>query len=127
MNPPIDKDMLLQAKDRLAEIHTEAKALREEELAIRTYLADALHPAEEGSKTIKIDDKLKLTITRSLNRSINRTDAEALSQELPTVAVEVLRWEPKVSVSAFKKLAEAHNLHRFITTKPGPPTVEFKS
>ena len=127
MTPPIDTDIILRAKDRLEELKTSIAEMREEELAVRTYLADLFHEGEEGSKTTKLEGGLKLTITRSLNRTINRADADALTQELPEIAKEMLRWEPKVSVSAFKKLAEVHNLHRFITTKPGPPTVEFKS
>lgn len=117
-----EKD-LLAAKKALADNKKKQEALREQELEIRTYLADVLHDAEEGSKTITVGS-VKLTIQRLLNRSITRDDAERLSHEHPDVALECLSWRPEVKVSGYKENVSI--MDDYVTTKPGPPTVTFK-
>jgi hypothetical protein len=114
---------LLAAKKKLAEIKKKSEALREQELEIRTYLADVLHDAEEGSKTVTVGE-VKLTIQRTLNRSITRDDAERLTAEHPDVSLECLSWRPEVKVSGYKE--NVNVMDDYITTKPGPPTVTFK-
>jgi hypothetical protein len=114
---------LLNAKKKLAEIKKKSEALREQEIEIRTYLADVLHDGEEGSKTITVGDT-KLTIQRTLNRSITRDDAERLSNEYPDIALECLSWRPEVKTSGYKE--HVNVMDDYITTRPGPPTVSFK-
>lgn len=119
----LSEQELLDARKKLAEIRKKSEALREQELAIRTYIADVLHPAEEGSKTVTVGD-VKLIIKRTLNYSITRPDAERLSQEHGDLALEVLSWSPVVKAGGFKEHASV--VSEYITVKPGPPTVEFK-
>jgi len=119
----LTEEDLLAAKKKLTEIRKKQEVLRESELAIRTYLADVLHPAEEGSKTVTLGDT-KITIKRVLNYSISKVDAEKLSRENPEVALEVLSWSPNVKVSGFKEHSEI--VAEYINVKPGPPSVEFK-
>lgn len=114
---------LLAAKKKLAELKKKQETLREQELEIRTYLADVLHDGEEGGKTITVGDT-KLTIQRVLNRSITRDEAERLTNEHPELSLECLSWRPEVKVSGYKEHAEV--MDEYITTKPGPPTVSFK-
>ena len=119
----LSEEDLLAARKKLTANKAKQEALREEELAIRTYIADVLHPAEDGSKTITVGS-VKLTIKRILNYSISRADAEKLSRENPDVALEVLSWRPEVKAGGFKENVEA--VSEYITVKPGPPSVEFK-
>jgi hypothetical protein len=114
---------LIAAKKKLADLKKKQETLREQELEIRTYLADVLHDGEEGSKTITIGDT-KLTIQRVLNRTITREEAERLTNKHPDIAFASLSWRPEVKVSGYKENASV--MDAFITTKPGPPTVTFK-
>lgn len=119
---PITKATLIEARDTLQSIRQQQEELREEELKIRTFLADKLHTEEEGTKTMTIDG-IKVTIGRSINRTISRDEAERMTQEHGDLSLEVIRWKPELKVGEFKKHPE---LEEYITSKPGPPTVEFK-
>lgn len=121
--PPIKLTELLAAKERLEELKQAQAVACEEELRIREYLAKKLHDGVEGSKTITVDG-VKVTITRNLNRTIDADEAEKLSKEHPSVALECLRWKPDVRVGAYKKNQGV--MDEYITTKAGPPSVEFK-
>jgi hypothetical protein len=114
---------LLEAKKTLLKLKKKQDELREQELEIRTYLADVLHDGEEGSKTITVGE-VKLTIQRVLNRSITRDEAERLSTEHPDISLEALSWRPEVKVSGYKEHQAV--MDEYITTRPGPPTVTFK-
>ena len=119
----LTEEDLIAARKELASIHKKAAVLREKELAIRTYLADVLHPAEDGSKTVTVGS-VKLTIKRVLNYSISKSDAERLCAEQPEVSLEVLSWRPEVRAGGFKE--HVNEVSEYITVKAGPPSVEFK-
>ena len=114
---------LINARKKLAAIKKKAETLREEELAIRHFIADVLYPEEDGSKTLKVGN-VKLTIKRTLNYSITRDEAERLTQEHGDLALEVLSWSPEVKVRGFKDNVDT--VADYITVKAGPPTVVFK-
>lgn len=115
---------LLAARDALLEIKSEQDKLREKELAIRAYLADLYHTGEEGSKTVEIHGH-KLTITRSINRSITKEEVARFQAEHGDLALEVLTFRPEIKVGPYKEHADI--VDDYITSKPGPPTVVFKS
>jgi hypothetical protein len=119
----IKRDDLVIARDRLFELKELQNSAREEELKIREYLADNLHTEEEGSKTIDIDG-VKVTITRTLNRSIGQAEAEEFCKLHGDLSLDCLRWKPEIKVSGYKKNQAI--LDEFIVTKPGPPSVAFK-
>lgn len=123
--PPMKLQELEEARDRLLELSKIQAEAREEELQIREYLADKLYPKdkEEGATTITVEG-IKLSITRVLNYTIGKDDAELLQREQPKLAAEVLNWSPKVRVAAFKD--HQKELAKFVTVKPGPSTVTFK-
>ena len=116
-------DELVEARDRLFELKEVQNEAREEELKIREYLAKNLHDGVEGSKTVTVDG-VKVTITRNLNRTIDAAEAEKLYKEHSDVALAVLRWKPEIRVGEYKKHQDV--MDEYITTKPGPPSVEFK-
>lgn len=116
------KDLII-ARDRLFELKEIQNTARDEELKIRTYLADNLHTEEEGSKTIDIDG-VKVTITRTLTRSIGQAEAEEFARTHSDLALECLRYKPEVIVKGYK--AHREILDEFIVTRPGPPSVAFK-
>lgn len=120
---PISLADLTEAKEALEEIHRKQADLREKELATREYLADLLHDGEEGTKTVTIEG-IKVSVTRTLNRTITREEAERLSQEHGEISALALRWKPEVRAGEYRKHAEI--MDEYITTKPGPSTVEFK-
>ena len=111
------------ARKAITSIKKEQEALRERELEIRNYIADALFPQEEGSKTIKIGDA-KLSIKRNIVYSITRADAEKLVAEHSALSLDVLSWSPVVKAGGFKKHVD--QVSEYITVKAGPPTIEFK-
>lgn len=119
---PITKKTLLEAKERLEELRQAQSEAREEELKIRTFLADKLYQEEGGSKTLTVEG-LKLTIGRPLAYSISKEELERMTADHGTIADEVIRYKPEVKVGEFKKHPE---LAEYVTVKPGPATVEFK-
>jgi len=119
----INRGDLIEARDRLFELKEVQNKAREEELKIREYLADKLHTAEEGSKTIDIEG-VKVTVTRTLNRSIGKVEAEEFCKLHGDISLECLRWKPEISVTGYKKHQAI--LDEYIVTKPGPPSVAFK-
>jgi len=119
----ITEKTLRKAQDELSRIRAEQARLRGAELEIREFIADSLHDGEEGSKTLTVGS-IKLTITRKLNRTIGRDEAERFMQEHGDVAVEVLSWRPEVKTSGYREHQEIAD--QFIVTKPGPPEVVFK-
>ena len=114
---------ITEAKERLLELKEVQAEARDEELRIREYLAKNLHDGVEGSKTVTIEG-VKVTITRSLSRTIGSAEAEQLSKEFPEISLACLRWKAELRVGEYKKNREI--LDDYIVTKPGPPTVEFK-
>lgn len=120
---PLSHEELVEARDRLFELRDVQVEARDEELRIRTYLADNLHDGEKGSKTIAVDG-IKITIGRPLSYSIDSANAEKFTQENSEAALEVLSWKPTVKVSGFNKFVEIAS--EYITVRPGPPTVDFK-
>lgn len=115
--------ILLAARERLFELKTEQAKAREEELVIRQYLADLLHKEVEGSKTITLEG-VKVTVTRTLNRTIDAAEVERFCADHPQVSVAVLRWKPELKISEYKKNVDI--VDEYIVTRPGIPTVEFK-
>jgi len=114
---------LKDAHKKLSSLKKKQADLRDQELAIRTYIADCLFPEEDGSKTFKVGG-VKLTVKRTLNYSISRADAEKLTEEHGDISLEVLSWSPSVKAGGFKEHVAV--VADYITVKPGPPTVEFK-
>ncbi len=119
----ITEEDLLGAKKTLAKLKLQQEKLREQELEIRTYLADALHDGEEGSRTIKIGD-VKVTISRPLNYSIDGPNAEKLAKDHGPESLEILKWKPTISVTGFKKYLDIAS--EYCVVRPGPATVEFR-
>lgn len=117
----LKKTDLEEARERLFELKRVQNEAREEEIAIREWIANQLHPSDAGAKTVT-HDGIKVTITRPLSYSITTEDAERLSRQYPEL--EVLRWKPEVKVGEFKK--HESELAEFVTIKPGLVTVEFK-
>ena len=115
--------ILLAARERLFELKTEQAKVREEELVIRQYLADLLYKEEEGSKTITLEG-VKVTVTRTLNRTIDAAEVERFCADHPQVSVAVLRWKPELKISEYKKNVDI--VDEYTVTRPGIPTVEFK-
>ena len=115
------KSDLEEARDRLFELKSIQNEAREEEIAIREWIASQLHPEEPGAKTLT-HEGIKLTITRPLAYSITADDAERLGRQFPDL--DILRWKPEVKVAEFKKHAD--EVGEFISIKPGLVTVEFK-
>lgn len=120
---PITKKALLAARDRYLELTQITTAAYAEQLKIRNYLADTYHNEQEGSKTITEAD-IKFVVKRNLNRTITREEADRLRDEHPDIYAPALRMKPEVRDGEYRKHAEV--LDGFITTKPGPPTLEFK-
>ncbi len=119
----IKKNDIIAARDRLFELKEIQNTARDEELKIRTFLADNLHIAEEGSKTIDIDG-VKVTITRTLTRTIGQAEAEEFCKHYGDLSLECLRWKPEIKVSGYKKHREI--LDEYIVTKSGLPSINFK-
>lgn len=119
----LTEDELLAAKKALEKNKKKQDELREQELEIRQYLADCLHDGEEGSKTVTVGST-KVAITRTLNRTITRDDAERLCKEHPDISVEALTWRPEVKTSGYREHQAV--MDSYVTTKPGPPTISFK-
>ncbi len=111
------------ARKRLESLKRSSEKIREEELEIREWFARNFSTKPEGSETIKVGGE-KFTIKRNVVRSIGKDEAERLSQEHPDLSVEALRWKPEVVTSVYKENAGV--LDDYITTREGPPSVEFK-
>lgn len=120
---PLTEAELLAAKAALEDCKRQQTILRDKELAIREELANELHDGEEGSRTITIGGT-KVSITRNINRSIRQEDADRLKQDDKKLWAECLKFRPEVAVRAYKEHREF--LDDYITSKPGPSTVEFK-
>lgn len=120
---PITKKALLAARVRYLELTQITTAAYAEQLKIRNYLADTYHDGEEGSKTITEGD-IKFVVKRTLNRTITREEADRLRDEHPDIYALALRMKPEVRDGEYRKHAEV--MDSFITTKPGPPTLEFR-
>ena len=119
---PMTEEELIEARDALQIIKTKQEELRQEELSIREYVAKKLHDGEEGSKTITVGTT-KVSITRTLTRSIGKDEAERLKQDDPKLYKELLSWRPEVKTSVFREHEEKAS--DYVVTKAGPPTVKF--
>lgn len=122
---PLTEAELIEARDRLQQIHADQATLREEELEIREYVVSRLYPAdeEEGATTVTVGGT-KVALEKKFNRSISAADAETLKAEDPKLYAEVLRWTPSVRAGVYKSNREV--MDRFITTSPAPSSITFK-
>lgn len=89
---------------------------------------------EEGGQTLKLHGGWKLKLTRVLNYSIETKDNNAVMAAVtqlgsvnPSVAAELIRWEPVMSVAAYKKLTEEEKkiVAPIVTIKPGTSALEL--
>lgn len=117
-----DAKILNEARESLTAIRAKQAELRTEELQIREYLANRFHDGEEGARTQTVGG-VKFTVTRKLNRTIGRDEAERLTREHPELSLEVIRWNPELRTGEYKKHVAI--VDEYITTKPAPPEVTF--
>lgn len=119
-----EKD-LVEARDRLQEIHAAQEKLREEELQIRNYVVERSWPEDkqEGAVTLTVG-AIKMTLEKKFNRRISKEDAELLKQKHPKLYAEALNWTPNVRNGVYKDNVEV--MDKFIVTTAAPSIVVFK-
>jgi hypothetical protein len=117
-----EKNDLLAARERLFELKSIQNEARDEELKIRSFVAEKYATKEEGSETIELDG-IKMTITSTINRTISSEEAERMTAEHGVIAATVLTWKPSLKVGELRKHPE---LEEYIVSKAGPATVVFK-
>lgn len=90
---------------------------------------------EEGGQTIKLGEGWKLALDKPMDYKMEPKDIpgvvaamKSLAAANPLAAEGLIRWEPVMSVSAYKKLSEEEKkiLAPVVTIKPGTPTIELK-
>jgi hypothetical protein len=127
-----------KAKSKAAEWTAKEMDLRKEIVA-EFFPADC----EEGKNNMKLEWGKQLGFTRVINRSVEKVQLKAAleleaakkaadptykSNILPIID-EVIQYEPKVSVSAYKELSEESRLliADIVTVKEGAPTLALET
>lgn len=90
------------------------------------------HEKKEGSQSIKLPDGSRLAVTMPINYSVAKDKqvvqaAIAQLYELnPAACVDLIDWEPKLSVAAYKALSEQERaiIAAIVIAKPGTPQLE---
>jgi hypothetical protein len=112
------KQMLERAK--------EAESKLRDELVKELFSADK----DAGSETIEIANGYALKATKKLDYKLNNKEGQVnalIAIMLPEVANVLVKWEPKLSETAYKN-ADSETQKLFdgcLTIKPGKPSLEI--
>lgn len=110
-------------------IEDEARTKRAEvEALICEELRDG---GDEGSTTAKLDNGIKVTVTRKMNRSVDTGALQAAWTTLPAFAQAAFTWKADISLTLLRTLQNDHpglyaDAARFITTKPAKASVKVE-
>lgn len=113
---------------------TQLDAWKEAESADRKAVIAAFSLTAEdasGTETVEIGNGYRLKISKSLDYKLDNTDGKldkALEGYTDGVAALLVKWEPKLSVSAYKTLPEDEQLKIYdcLTIKPSSPQVKVE-
>jgi hypothetical protein len=90
---------------------------------------------EEGGQSVKLGGGWRLALDKPQDHRMEpknipavMTAMDALHAVNPLAAASLIRWEPVMSVTEYKKLSDAEKLilAPVVTIKPGTPTLELK-
>lgn len=125
----------------LYQLQTQLRALKEQEMALRTELAAELFPEveelQEGTFKTDVKDGWKLVLQTRNNRKLEAEGLNAMLDDLEgekgrelvqTVTDLVVPYKPELKWGEFKKAPAWFQdaLFPFIRTSPGAPTLSFE-
>lgn len=112
-----------------SEADTNQKAWREIELKLRAELVKELFPFDTaGSSHHELGNGWKLSVTKGIDYKL---DADKITEVLnsfdDSTAALLVKWEPKLSVSNFKKLSpeDQAKFTDVLTTRPSSPQLKL--
>jgi hypothetical protein len=120
------------------QINNDLAAMKAIELQYRQYLAASIpfDPSKsEGSQTVELPDGRKLSLDRPMNYTLAKDNATvsaalyALYAINPGAAVDIVKWVPELSITAYKKLTddERRIIAPIVIAKPGLLALELKT
>lgn len=137
--PPIELTQpMIEAIVEWEKTKKELDRVKAEELAQRLHLMSVIPfnaDKEEGGQTVKLGAGWKLALDKPIDYKMDTKNNEtvsaclqALSVVNPAAMTNIVRWEPVMSVSAYKALTDAEKkiIAPVVTIKPGTPTLELK-
>lgn len=133
INPLVTASIAHNAiQDKIArwkESDTHQKAWRDIELKLRAELIAELFPIDKaGTEHHELNAGWKLTVTKGIDYKLDADKtADVLNGFSDDTAALLVKWEPKLSVSNFKKLS-AEDQAKFVdvlTTKPSSPQLKL--
>ena len=94
-------------------------------------LIETVGVQDEGSHSVTVDDRYKVTTTGRVNRSIDSDGLSAAWHELPEPVQQAFRWKADVNIKQLRSLASLRDdiypmAARFITAKPGKPSLKLE-
>lgn len=134
-NPPVDTEQLARnwysAKQSLDYWKDQEEKLRKQVIdsAFKTT-------ARNGTKRVNLNDGVKLKAvfnnTLKLDKDPIKEDYSHLQAALqgvnPQILNKLIKWEPKVSTSEYKKLTDSEQtiVDKVLTIKPGTPQLDIE-
>jgi len=119
-------------------VKKEIEDAKSRELALRLELIKMIPFADdkdEGGQTVKLGAGWKLALDKPMdykmepkNRPAVEVALNALAAVNPAIMPTLVRWEPVMSVKAYKTLTDDQKiiLTPVVTIKPGTPSLELK-
>jgi hypothetical protein len=119
------------------ELKTSLDTTKQGEMEARLLAIKALpwKEKEDGGQTLQLNAGWRIELKRVVNYSVENDPAKVMDSlnEIgltnPGLAAELIRWEPVLSVEAFKRCTnhEKEIMARVVTTKPGTPSLALKA
>lgn len=135
-NSTTDRDALIMEWN---EAKSALDAAKEKESELRKRMVDECfphNPDSEGTENLELGEGWKLKTVFKQNRRLGNkngetdkalTKIEKMGAEGEIIADRLVKWEPKLSLSEYKKLPAKMKkiIDDVITTAPGTPTVSL--
>lgn len=131
---PIDQIAGLSRDEKLMawqEVYGRLAAAAIREKALRTMAVEAAFPgATEGTHTIELGSQWIAKVQIKMNYTPANTPemkAAVAANVSPEIAERLVKYEPKLSVTEWRRLSDAQRfaLGPHVTIKPGMPTLEI--
>jgi len=112
--------------EKWAEASAKLKLYKEQEAKLRREICNEVFNGKIGEFTTKGEyEGTPIKAKSVLNRVIDKASLGAIWEELSDVEKEAIKLEPKLVMSAYRKIPEDSLFHQAIIVKPGMPQLEI--
>jgi hypothetical protein len=118
--------------NRMLTLKVQIKEMTEEEKSLRDELVSTFDPSIiEGTENLELANGYKLKCEKKITRGLTTKKEDEINNVLDLlpddVAERIVKWQPELSVSDYKKLCDEHRgiIDSIVVSKPGSSVLKL--